>query len=149
MCPKLVLHSKFQAVPCSCCTIYPLTSCLPPPFPSPPISSLSFTSHIPPSSRLPCCSSSPGSNHVPSGGSEHPSWPPCLTSHRSSLHTAVRLSHTCVWAPTAKPKAITGCSLPSKPKLLSLIRPCTPHPHAHSEAMGSNGKGTGFGLRRT
>lgn len=53
MCPQLVLHSKFQAVPCSCCTIYPLTSCLPPPFPSPPISCLSFTSHIPPTSPPP------------------------------------------------------------------------------------------------
>ena len=101
--PQLVSHGPSSSV-------YPNWSCTPNPkpdtsllphhplpthiLPAPQI--WSFTSHIPLLLPAPCCNSSQGPHRVPSAGSEPPSWPPTLslTSHKSSLHAAVRFSHT-------------------------------------------------------
>lgn len=73
----------------------------------------SFTSHIPLLLPAPCCNSSRGPHRVPFAGSEPPSWPPTPshTSHKSSLHAAVRFSHES-GPPLPCLESSTGCSLP-------------------------------------
>lgn len=95
----IVTHSLFLAASNST-YLHPASSLLPTPR-----SGLSFTPHIPPlhSSSAEALVARP--YNVPSGDNEPSRWLPIrsLTSHKSSLHTAVRLSHIQIWSPTPTP----------------------------------------------
>lgn len=96
--PNVTLVPYFGSI-----NIYLLTSCLSP-FPHPQIWSALHTSHPSPPLSSPAAALVAGPS-VPSGDTEPSHWLPILslTSHKSSLHTAVGLSHIQIWYPTPTP----------------------------------------------